>query len=428
MKLTTSPQTNQTLSMKVGLVERIVCRTLTKKVGLVERIVCRTLSMKVGLVERIVCQTLKPLRWSHGLACYLILDKIAKDGEIRVRSQSDPHVFYEQMMQMENPTLRLLKDPPKVPCLSQMGQIEAFYLGVLERPCVPSSIEEVSYKLFITGKSGVGKSATVARLAGATTKHTNGYTETLGIRKSNLYWPVKIWDKIILFKLQFWDAGDNSIKKYSHILPACREKTDANIFVFSLMDSNSFLDLPQLMSKMTQDGDNPANIIIGTRCNVLNRLEVSSAELKEFEQKWQVPILKIDNKWSGERNEVHEMSDPSAHSLTKLIHRLKTLTPCMFFELGEEIMIGRTHVEKTCIKIRWTEDFSISDSHAISSRVIWQPSFKIVAIIATKVLSVDGLSLLAMFIIISSFTFTKPLGSLQHCASLHCGLSTHFLQ
>nr|CAD7428731.1 unnamed protein product [Timema monikensis] len=138
------------------------------------------------------------------------------------------------------------------------------------------------------------------------------------------------------------------------------------------MDSNSFLDLPQLMSKMTQDGDNPANIIIGTRygsdqvplmvlmlrtwCNVLNRLEVSSAELKEFEQKWQVPILKIDNKWSGERNEVHEvapllniifqMSDPSGHSLTKLIHRLKTLTPCMFFELGEEIMIGRTHVEK----------------------------------------------------------------------------------
>nr|CAD7460678.1 unnamed protein product [Timema tahoe] len=180
--------------------------------------------------------------------------------------------------------------------------------GVLERPSVPSSIEEVSYKLFITGKSGVGKSATVARLAGAATKHTNSYTETSGIRKSNLYWPVKIWDKIILFKLQFWDAGDNSIKKYSHILPACREKTDANIFVFSLMDSNSFLDLPQLMSKMTQDGDNPANIVIGTRCNVLNRLEVSSAEMKEFEQKWQVPILKIDNKWSGERNEVHEVA------------------------------------------------------------------------------------------------------------------------
>nr|CAD7442176.1 unnamed protein product [Timema bartmani] len=185
--------------------------------------------------------------------------------------------------------------------------------GVLERPSVPSSIEEVSYKLFITGKSGVGKSATVARLAGAATKHTNSYTETSGIRKSNLYWPVKIWDKIILFKLQFWDAGDNSIKKYSHILPACREKTDANIFVFSLMDSNSFLDLPQLMSKMTQDGDNPANIVIGTRCNVLNRLEVSSAEMKEFEQKWQVPILKIDNKWSGERNEVHETLGISGH-------------------------------------------------------------------------------------------------------------------
>ncbi|XP_067014017.2 ciliogenesis and planar polarity effector 2 isoform X2 [Anabrus simplex] len=178
--------------------------------------------------------------------------------------------------------------------------------GVLERPAIPASIEEVSYKLFIAGKSGVGKSATVARLAGL--KFPSYYTETSGIRKSNIYWPVKIWDKVILFKLQFWDAGDSSIKKYSHILPACKEKADAIVFVFSFLDASSFVDLPQLMSKLSQPIESPASLVIGTRYNMTNRLEVQSAEVKEFELKWKVPVLKIDNRWSGDRSEVHEVA------------------------------------------------------------------------------------------------------------------------
>ena len=90
-------------------------------------------------------------------------------------------------------------------------------LGILDRPSLPSNVEEVSYKIFITGRAGIGKTSTVTRLSGI--KCNSTYMETSGIRKSNIFWPVKIWDKIILFKLQFWDAGDNSIKKYSHILP-----------------------------------------------------------------------------------------------------------------------------------------------------------------------------------------------------------------
>ncbi|XP_063225806.1 ciliogenesis and planar polarity effector 2-like [Bacillus rossius redtenbacheri] len=180
--------------------------------------------------------------------------------------------------------------------------------GILERPSLPHSIEEVSYKVFVTGKSGVSRSATIARLCGAAFKHVGTYTETLGIRKSNVYWPVKIWDKIILFKLHIWDADDSSIKKYSHILPACRQKADANMYVFSFMDKNSFADLPQLIGKITQEGDNPTNIAIGTGYNVTGRMEVSSADVEEFEMKWQMPVLKMDSRWSGERNEVHEVA------------------------------------------------------------------------------------------------------------------------
>ncbi|GFG40219.1 hypothetical protein Cfor_09807 [Coptotermes formosanus] len=180
--------------------------------------------------------------------------------------------------------------------------------GILDRPSLPTSIEEVSYKLHITGRSCVGKTATVARLSGI--KYPSTYVETAGIRKSNIFWPVKIWDKIILFKLQFWDAGDNSIKRYSHILPACRDKADAIVYVFSFLDNSSFAELPQQISRMSQMGENPAHIVIGTRYNLGNKLDVSSADIKEFELKWQVPVLKIDNTWSGGRSdsEVHEVA------------------------------------------------------------------------------------------------------------------------
>jgi len=92
-------------------------------------------------------------------------------------------------------------------------------LGILEKPSLPSSIEEVTYKIFMIGRSGVGKTSVIARLAG--TPESNIYTETNGIRKTNVFWPVKIWDKVILFKLQFWDTSESSIKRYNHILPVC---------------------------------------------------------------------------------------------------------------------------------------------------------------------------------------------------------------
>ena len=38
--------------------------------------------------------------------------------------------------------------------------------GLLEKPNVPTHVEEVTYKIFLVGKSGVGKTSTVAKLSG----------------------------------------------------------------------------------------------------------------------------------------------------------------------------------------------------------------------------------------------------------------------
>jgi len=100
-----------------------------------------------------------------------------------------------------------------------MCEISNYISGLLDRPRLPSSIEEISYKLLITGRACAGKTATVARLSGI--KYPSIYVETAGVQKSNIFCPVNIWSKIVLFKLQFWDADDNSIKRYSRILLVC---------------------------------------------------------------------------------------------------------------------------------------------------------------------------------------------------------------
>lgn len=52
------------------------------------------------------------------------------------------------------------------------------------------------------------------------------------------------------------------------------------------------------------------------RYNLGNKLDVSSADIKEFELKWQVPVLKIDNTWSGGRSD----SDSEVHEVALLLN------------------------------------------------------------------------------------------------------------
>ena len=41
-----------------------------------------------------------------------------------------------------------------------------------------------------------------------------------GIQTTTCYWPVKVTDlnKVVLFKLQFYDAGEAAIRKFDHVL------------------------------------------------------------------------------------------------------------------------------------------------------------------------------------------------------------------
>ncbi|CAL7941513.1 unnamed protein product [Xylocopa violacea] len=178
--------------------------------------------------------------------------------------------------------------------------------SILERPPLPSSIEEVTYKIFMVGRSGVGKTSVVARLAG--TLESINYTETNGIKKTNVFWPVKIWDKVVLFKLQFWDTSETSIKKYNHILPACKDKVDAICSVFSFDDATGFNDVPYLMNTMAAIKEKPANIVIGTKFKPWSSSTIEDARIKEFEDKWKVKIIRVDVNKLSTRSEIFDCS------------------------------------------------------------------------------------------------------------------------
>ncbi|XP_052213020.1 ciliogenesis and planar polarity effector 2-like isoform X2 [Dreissena polymorpha] len=156
-------------------------------------------------------------------------------------------------------------------------------------------MEEVRYKIYLAGRSGVGKSATVAKLTGNDIPKT--HMETPGVQTSSCFWPVKVIDinKVTLFHLQFWDAGEMACKKYSHIASACTEKVDCILFLFSLVDKSSFEELHQQISRLSNPQDNIAKIVIATKCDQHAHSEVTQRDIRDFEKTWKIPIVKVKN-------------------------------------------------------------------------------------------------------------------------------------
>ncbi|ESO12795.1 hypothetical protein HELRODRAFT_159380 [Helobdella robusta] len=93
--------------------------------------------------------------------------------------------------------------------------------GLLEKPLalLINSYEVLEYKLLLYGKSCVGKSRFLSKLLNVHRINAN-YCETPGIQISTIYWPVKMIPAgtITIFKLNFWDVGDNSLLRHDYIV------------------------------------------------------------------------------------------------------------------------------------------------------------------------------------------------------------------
>ncbi|XP_071529973.1 ciliogenesis and planar polarity effector 2-like isoform X3 [Panulirus ornatus] len=125
--------------------------------------------------------------------------------------------------------------------------------GILEKPNLPPSAPNVTYKLFMLGKASSGKTWTMNRLSGQ---------------------------------------------------EACREGVDAVLLCFSVTDRESWTDLPRLLTSASQPADRAAIIVVATRCDQFSHREVTEGEMESFEAAQGVPILKLGGTGDDQSDEL----------------------------------------------------------------------------------------------------------------------------
>ncbi|XP_007550818.1 ciliogenesis and planar polarity effector 2 [Poecilia formosa] len=165
--------------------------------------------------------------------------------------------------------------------------------GLLESPVMPpyAAVDTLDYKIFISGKSGVGKTALAARLAGLNIPSV--HHETTGIQTTVVYWPVKLREngRVLFFRLQLWDCGENALRRFDHLLPSCKEQVDAVLFLFSFTDRTSFQDLSNQITKWTESTDCLVKVVVGTKFDLFMHCDVAERDVRKFQETWRLPVL-----------------------------------------------------------------------------------------------------------------------------------------
>jgi len=86
------------------------------------------------------------------------------------------------------------------------------------------------------GKAGSGKTKVIALLSEQISHHIpthTTHTETLGIHVKDIYWPAKVYGKICLFRLTFWESGESCSKRFNYISTVSKLFSDKPLSNFS---------------------------------------------------------------------------------------------------------------------------------------------------------------------------------------------------
>ncbi|XP_036958259.1 ciliogenesis and planar polarity effector 2 [Acanthopagrus latus] len=190
--------------------------------------------------------------------------------------------------------------------------------GLLESPVMPPNVavDTVHYKIFISGKTGVGKTALAARLAGLNIP--NMYYETTGIETTVVYWPVKLREsgRVLFFRLQLWDCGENALRRFDHLLPSCKEQVDAVLFLFSFTDRTSFDDLSNQIAKWTGTRESRVvKLVVGTKFDLFMHCDVAERDVRDFQETWGLPVLRMGGEVSDGLGDVSPLLNCLAENL-----------------------------------------------------------------------------------------------------------------
>ncbi|XP_077054289.1 ciliogenesis and planar polarity effector 2 [Siphateles boraxobius] len=189
--------------------------------------------------------------------------------------------------------------------------------GLLEAPMMPPhmNVDIVRYKVLISGKSGVGKSALAARLAGL--ELPKMHYETTGIETTVVFWPVRLKDsgRVLFFRFELWDCGESAMRRFDHMLPSCKEQVDGILFLFSFTDRGSFDDLSNQISRITESSDRVVKLVVGSKFDLFMHTDVTERDIADFQEVWGLPVFRVGGDVSAGLGEVAPLLNALAENL-----------------------------------------------------------------------------------------------------------------
>jgi len=145
------------------------------------------------------------------------------------------------------------------------------------------------FKLLLIGDSGVGKSCLLLRFADHT--YTESYISTIGVDFKIR--TIELDGKTI--KLQIWDTAGQ--ERFRTITSSYYRGAHGIIVVYDVTDVESFNNVKQWLNEIDRYAtENVTKLLVGNKCDLVNKKAVDYETAKDFADKLSIPFLETSAK------------------------------------------------------------------------------------------------------------------------------------
>ena len=180
------------------------------------------------------------------------------------------------------------------------------------------------FKLLLIGDSGVGKSSFIIRFVDNTWDEKFIKTIVDFVRKFNIIIFQKIATLDIkgkIAKLQIWDTAGH--ERYRSLIPTYCKGAHGILVVYDITKRESFRNLNYWLSQIEQYANNNIlKLLIGNKCDLESKREVSFQEGKEFAEKNGMKFIETSAKTNQKVSEAFEsFVDDIIRSMEKKLNK-----------------------------------------------------------------------------------------------------------